>query len=101
MVGQLAEEREEQSAAHRGDEIRDVLTDVIRRACQSLELGYQELLSGAGHDAMLLAHACPTGMIFVPCKGGVSHNETEDAAPDDLAAGARVLTQTLLELAEQ
>jgi N-carbamoyl-L-amino-acid hydrolase len=74
--------------------------DVIRRACESLSLAHQVLLSGAGHDAMLLASVCPTGMIFVPCKDGVSHNETEAAAPEDLVAGARVLTQTLLELAE-
>jgi N-carbamoyl-L-amino-acid hydrolase len=75
--------------------------DIIARACESLGLANQVLLSGAGHDAMLLARVCPTGMIFVPCKDGVSHNETEAAAPEDLAAGARVLTQTLLELAER
>jgi N-carbamoyl-L-amino-acid hydrolase len=57
------------------------------------------ILSGAGHDAMHLAKICPTGMIFVPCEKGISHNETENATPSDLAAGARVLAATLVELA--
>jgi N-carbamoyl-L-amino-acid hydrolase len=62
------------------------------------ELGYasMDMLSGAGHDAMNVARVAPTGMIFVPCKGGLSHNEAESAAPDDLAAGAHVLLHTLL-----
>jgi N-carbamoyl-L-amino-acid hydrolase len=57
--------------------------------------------SGASHDAMYLARVCPTGMIFVPCERGISHNEAENARPEDLAAGARVLTAALLELAGQ
>jgi N-carbamoyl-L-amino-acid hydrolase len=57
--------------------------------------------SGASHDAMYLARICPTGMIFVPCERGISHNEAENAKPADLAAGARVLTATLLELANR
>jgi N-carbamoyl-L-amino-acid hydrolase len=55
--------------------------------------------SGAGHDAMYLNRVCPTGMIFVPCLRGVSHNEAESATAEDLAAGARVLAQTLVALA--
>ncbi len=99
--------------AHRGCEVslsrtEDVapttfdpgVTDVIRRACAALGLAHGELLSGAGHDAMLLARVCPSGMIFVPGKGGISHNETEEASPEHLAAGARVLTRALVELAE-
>ncbi|HEX9673618.1 MAG TPA: M20/M25/M40 family metallo-hydrolase, partial [Burkholderiales bacterium] len=48
-----------------------------------------------------LARVCPTGMIFVPCERGISHNEAENARPEDLAAGARVLTAALLELADR
>jgi N-carbamoyl-L-amino-acid hydrolase len=55
--------------------------------------------SGAGHDACNLAFKAPTGMIFVPCERGVSHNETENAKPRDLAAGADVLLQAMVEWA--
>ena len=59
------------------------------------------LPSGASHDAKYLARVCPAGMIFVPCEKGISHNEAENAKPEDLAAGARVLAATLLELANR
>jgi N-carbamoyl-L-amino-acid hydrolase len=48
-----------------------------------------------------LHYVCPTGMIFVPCEKGISHNEAEAAKPGDLAAGARVLTAVVAELAER
>jgi N-carbamoyl-L-amino-acid hydrolase len=50
---------------------------------------------------MHIARLCPTGMIFVPCERGVSHNEAENATPHDLAAGARVLAEVLAELANR
>ena len=50
------------------------------------------LLSGAGHDAMALAEAgVPVGMVFVRCRGGVSHNPAEHAAPEDVARSAHAL----------
>ena len=55
-----------------------------------------DMLSGAGHDAMNVARVAPTGMIFVPCKDGLSHNEAESATPPHLAAGAHTLLHTLL-----
>jgi N-carbamoyl-L-amino-acid hydrolase len=57
--------------------------------------------SGAGHDAMHMARLCPTGMIFVPCAKGISHNEAESAKPSDLAAGCRVLADALVALANR
>jgi N-carbamoyl-L-amino-acid hydrolase len=54
--------------------------------------------SGAGHDAQMLARMCPSGMIFVPSVGGVSHNYSELTKPADLEAGAAVLWDVLLEL---
>jgi N-carbamoyl-L-amino-acid hydrolase len=60
-----------------------------------------DMPSGAGHDAMHIAKLCPAGMIFVPCERGVSHNESENATPADLAAGARVLVEVLVELANR
>jgi N-carbamoyl-L-amino-acid hydrolase len=73
----------------------------VERAANELRLPSMRLASGASHDAMYMARVCPTGMIFVPCEKGVSHNEAENATPADLAAGARVLTAALLELANQ
>ena len=58
----------------------------------------QSLPSGAGHDAQMLARVCPTGMIFVPSRNGVSHNPAEHTDPVDLVAGCDVLLQTLLAL---
>ena len=71
----------------------------IERVAAELDLPAMRLASGASHDAMYMARVCPTGMIFVPCEKGVSHNEAENAKPEDLAAGARVLTAALLDLA--
>ena len=74
--------------------------NVVERAAAALDYSRMRILSGAGHDAMHLAKVCPTGMIFVPCERGVSHNETENATPADLAAGTRVLASALVELAD-
>ncbi|HET7597325.1 MAG TPA: M20 family metallo-hydrolase [Burkholderiales bacterium] len=73
----------------------------VEAAAQSLNLPYRRMPSGASHDAMYMARICPTGMVFVPCEKGVSHNESENANPGDLAAGARVLAAALIELANR
>jgi len=75
------------------------VANAIERSARALGLPHMRLASGASHDAMYMARVCPTGMIFVPCEKGISHNEAENATPSDLAAGARVLAATLLELA--
>ena len=77
------------------------VTNAVEAAAKGLELTHMRLSSGASHDAMYMARVCPTGMIFVPCEKGVSHNEAENATPADLAAGARVLTAALVELANR
>jgi N-carbamoyl-L-amino-acid hydrolase len=74
--------------------------DRIRRHAAALGLPSMDMLSHAGHDAMHVARVCPGGMIFVPCAQGVSHNPAETATPADLAAGARVLAATLVEMAD-
>ena len=71
----------------------------VRQAAQRLGLSHMDIVSGAGHDAIYLARVCPTGMIFVPCEGGISHNEIENAKPEHLAAGCNVLLQVMLERA--
>jgi len=71
----------------------------VRRAAENIGLGHMDIVSGAGHDACYVARVAPTAMIFVPCENGVSHNETENAAPVDLAAGCDVLLQAVIERA--
>jgi N-carbamoyl-L-amino-acid hydrolase len=71
----------------------------IRDSARQLGYDYLDMPSGAGHDAMHLNTICGAGMIFVPCLNGVSHNEAESATPEDLAAGVRVLADTLVRLA--
>lgn len=61
----------------------------------------RRLPAGAGHDAQMLSRLCPSGMIFVPSVGGVSHNPAEHTQPGHLVAGANILLQVLLCLSEQ
>ena len=77
------------------------VANAVEAAAKDLALPHMRLSSGASHDAMYMARVCPTGMIFVPCEKGVSHNEAENATPGDLAAGARVLAAALIELANR
>ncbi|MFN4015489.1 MAG: Zn-dependent hydrolase [Reyranella sp.] len=78
-----------------------MVVDLVRAKTEALKLSHMDMPSGAGHDAMHIAHLCPAGMIFVPCERGISHNEIENATPQDLAAGARVLVEVLVELANR
>jgi N-carbamoyl-L-amino-acid hydrolase len=72
----------------------------IEAAAASLGEDARRMVSGAGHDSLHLARVCPTGMVFVPCERGVSHNPAEAASPDDLAAGTRVLAAAAAALLE-
>ena len=58
-----------------------------------------DIYSAAGHDSRQLHYVCPTGMIFVPCRGGISHNPAEWAEPAHIAAGAKVLANVIWQLA--
>lgn len=71
----------------------------IEESARELALPATRMPSGAFHDAQFLNDVCPSGMLFVPCEKGISHNPAEKALPKDLAAGARVLTLALLRLA--
>jgi N-carbamoyl-L-amino-acid hydrolase len=74
---------------------------IIGDAANRLEYHPMVMPSGAGHDAMHMSNICRTGMIFIPCLRGVSHNEAESATPEDLAAGARVLADTIMQCANE
>ena len=71
----------------------------VSGAAESLGYSNQRIVSGAGHDACQVCRIVPTSMIFVPCEGGLSHNEEEHAEPVDLEAGCNVLLHAMLELA--
>ncbi len=73
--------------------------DAVRRAAREAGYSARDITSGAGHDAGNVAQIAPTAMIFVPCAGGISHNEVESASPEDLAAGCNVLLRAMLERA--
>jgi beta-ureidopropionase / N-carbamoyl-L-amino-acid hydrolase len=73
--------------------------DAVRSAARDLGLPAREMISGAGHDAIYVAKAAPTAMIFVPCRDGISHNEAEYASPEACAAGCDVLLNAALRLA--
>lgn len=68
----------------------------IAQAAAQLGHSHMPVVSGAGHDAVYMARVAPTGMIFIPCKDGISHNEIEDARPEHITAGADVLLQVML-----
>ncbi len=71
----------------------------VRNATAKLGYPAMDVVSGAGHDAIYAARLAPSGMIFVPCKDGISHNEIEDAKSEHLEAGCNVLLHAMLERA--
>lgn len=72
----------------------------VTAAADRLCLPHRPLVTRTGHDVRELSHVCPSGLILIPCRQGISHNEAEWAEPEHVAAGARVLTDTLWALAE-
>jgi len=71
----------------------------VRDAAAGLGYAAIDMVSGAGHDSCNVAAVVPTAMVFVPCAGGLSHNEAESATAADLTAGANVLLHAMLALA--
>ena len=73
--------------------------DAVGRAAEMLGYSNMRAVSGAGHDAIYMAQLAPAGMIFIPCKDGISHNEIEEAKPEHITAGCNVLLHAMLERA--
>jgi N-carbamoyl-L-amino-acid hydrolase len=74
--------------------------DAVRAGAKTLGFSHMDIVSGAGHDAVNMAGHAPSAMIFVPCAGGISHNELESAEPAHLEAGCNVLLQAVLAKAD-
>src|SRR5580698_3884299 len=73
------------------------LIDCVRIGAQKAGYPTRDMVSGAGHDSVYVSRVAPTTMIFVPCAGGISHNEAESTSFDECAAGAQVLLNAVLE----
>ncbi len=76
----------------------DICIHAISEASDALRIPSKKIISGAGHDSIYLAKIAPTGMIFIPCKDGISHNEQEFASPQDIEAGVSVLYESVKRL---
>jgi N-carbamoyl-L-amino-acid hydrolase len=77
----------------------ETMVSMVQEVAQARGLSSRRLPSGAGHDAQMMARVCPSGMIFVPSVGGLSHNVREYTVPKDLEAGANVLLGLIERLA--
>ncbi len=69
----------------------------VRRAAELTGYSARDIVSGAGHDAAYVSRVAPAAMIFVPCRGGISHNEAEFSSKEQCAKGAQVLLQAVLD----
>ncbi|MFC4165793.1 Zn-dependent hydrolase [Teichococcus aestuarii] len=108
-MGEALEARAEALAAARGVEVEvapfwefpltpfdPTLVAALRQAAEGRNLPYRVMPTGIGHDAVYLARRVPTAMIFVPCEGGISHNEAEAITPEWAEAGLVVLADAVL-----
>lgn len=77
------------------------IPSLIETAAAAIGLKAARLASGAFHDALYAAAVCPAGMLFIPCRNGVSHSPEEYSTPAQCVAGARVLAATVVELANR
>ena len=75
--------------------------DAVRASVKARDYSHRELVSGAGHDSCNVSTRVPTSMIFIPCEGGLSHNEAENVTPEHVTKGANVLLDAMLSLASQ
>jgi N-carbamoyl-L-amino-acid hydrolase len=89
----------EMVSSYNAIEFHSDCVDAVGRAAKKLGYSNMPVVSGAGHDAVYMAKLAPAGMIFIPCKDGISHNEIEDASPEHITAGCNVLLHAMLERA--
>ncbi|NQY63891.1 MAG: Zn-dependent hydrolase [Alteromonadaceae bacterium] len=75
-------------------------SDNVQIAAKKLGYSHMDIFAGAGHDACYMADIVPTGMVFTPCKDGISHAEIEDTTEEQCEAGCNVLMHAMLEASE-
>ena len=76
----------------------DEVINVISTAVEEAGLSQLKMPSGAGHDAQLMAGYCPSGMIFIPSRDGISHHKKEYSSPESIIHGANVLLNATAQL---
>lgn len=81
--------------------LSDKIAQISEDNAKRLKLSYRHMFSGAGHDAMHLARICPTSMIFIPCKNGISHSPKEDVTKEQIENGVNLLIATTIEIASE
>lgn len=79
----------------------EAIIKIIEQVCINKNIKYEVMASGAGHDAKEIANKVPTGMIFVPSKGGKSHCSDEFTEWEHISLGAQVLLESILKVDEE
>jgi ureidoglycolate amidohydrolase len=74
--------------------------NALVEAAEENGLPYKKMVSRAYHDSLFMARIAPVGMVFIPCRGGVSHRPDEYSAPQEIETGAKVLASTLVKLSQ-
>lgn len=91
----------EQVSDYPAQEFHPDCIQAIKTAADQLGYSNMPVVSGAGHDAVYMARLAPSGMIFIPCEGGISHNEIEYSKPEEVEAGCNVLLHAMLSVANK
>ena len=76
-----------------------LITEALSASCRALGIEFMPMVSRAYHDSLFMSRIAPTGMLFIPCRNGVSHRPDEYAAPEDIKHGVQVLASALFQLA--
>ena len=76
------------------------IIDAVVQAAAENGLAYKKMVSRAYHDSLFMSRIAPVGMVFIPCRGGVSHRPDEYSAPQQIEDGAKVLAGTLAKLSQ-
>jgi N-carbamoyl-L-amino-acid hydrolase len=76
------------------------IVEALESACRKHQVSHQRMISRAYHDSLFIASLAPTAMVFIPCRGGVSHRPDEYSTPEAIAQGALILAETLADLSK-
>jgi beta-ureidopropionase / N-carbamoyl-L-amino-acid hydrolase len=77
------------------------LIRLLKECCETRNISYQIMPSGAGHDAMQMAKVTPSGMLFIPSRRGISHSPLEWSEPEDICLGAQLLLDSVIRVANE
>ena len=77
-----------------------LITEALKQSCRALGIESMPMVSRAYHDSLFMSRIAPTGMLFIPCRNGVSHRPDEYSAPEDIKRGVQVLASALAQLAQ-